>query len=60
MSHRIVHDSGDHLDDTRGHRRDAGRGESDAMRRESLGEACYTCHTDYTIYGDISAKVRGL
>ena len=23
-------------------------------------EACYTCHTDYTMYGDINAKVRGL
>ncbi|MCC6621905.1 MAG: NapC/NirT family cytochrome c [Deltaproteobacteria bacterium] len=22
--------------------------------------ACYTCHTDYTLYGDISAKLNGL
>ena len=22
--------------------------------------ACFTCHTDYTMYGDISAKLRGL
>ena len=22
--------------------------------------ACYTCHTDYTMYGDISSKLRGL
>jgi cytochrome c-type protein NapC len=22
--------------------------------------ACYTCHTDYTMYGDINAKLRGL
>ncbi len=22
--------------------------------------ACYTCHTDYTMYGDLSAKLRGL
>ena len=21
---------------------------------------CYTCHTDYTMYGDLSAKLRGL
>jgi cytochrome c-type protein NapC len=23
-------------------------------------EACYTCHTDYTMYGDINAKLPGL
>ena len=23
-------------------------------------QACYTCHTDYTMYGDIKAKLRGL
>jgi cytochrome c-type protein NapC len=23
-------------------------------------QACYTCHRDYTMYGDISAKWRGL
>ncbi|MBI4552033.1 MAG: NapC/NirT family cytochrome c [Candidatus Latescibacteria bacterium] len=23
-------------------------------------QACYTCHTDYTLYGDISAKIRGV
>jgi cytochrome c-type protein NapC len=23
-------------------------------------QACYTCHTDYTMYGDINAKIRGL
>ena len=23
-------------------------------------QACYTCHTDYTLFGDISAKMRGL
>jgi nitrate/TMAO reductase-like tetraheme cytochrome c subunit len=23
-------------------------------------KACYTCHTDYTMYGDINAKMRGL
>ncbi|MCI0412738.1 NapC/NirT family cytochrome c [bacterium] len=22
--------------------------------------ACYTCHTDYTLYGDLNAKLRGL
>jgi len=22
--------------------------------------ACYTCHTDYTLYGDVSAKLNGL
>jgi cytochrome c-type protein NapC len=22
--------------------------------------ACYTCHTDYTMYGDLNAKLRGL
>ena len=23
-------------------------------------KACYTCHTDYTMYGDLDAKMRGL
>ena len=23
-------------------------------------KACYTCHTDYTMYGDINSKLRGL
>lgn len=23
-------------------------------------KACYTCHTDYTVYGDVNAKFRGL
>jgi cytochrome c-type protein NapC len=23
-------------------------------------EACYTCHKDYTMYGDLTAKMRGL
>lgn len=23
-------------------------------------QACFTCHTDYTMYGDLSAKLRGL
>jgi cytochrome c-type protein NapC len=23
-------------------------------------EACFTCHTDYTMYGDVNAKLRGL
>lgn len=23
-------------------------------------QACFTCHTDYTMYGDINAKLRGL
>ena len=23
-------------------------------------QACYTCHTDYTMYGDINSKLRGL
>ncbi|MBO0857380.1 MAG: NapC/NirT family cytochrome c [Chloracidobacterium sp.] len=23
-------------------------------------QACYTCHTDYTMYGDIHSKLRGL
>ncbi len=23
-------------------------------------KACYTCHTDYTMYGDLNAKLRGL
>src|ERR1700680_1376659 len=28
--------------------------------RISRDEACYTCHTDYVMYGSILAKVRGL
>ena len=24
------------------------------------GEACFTCHTDYTLFGDYKAKLRGL
>ncbi len=24
------------------------------------GSACFTCHTDYTLYGDFDAKLRGL
>jgi cytochrome c-type protein NapC len=23
-------------------------------------QACYTCHTDYTMFGDVNAKMRGL
>jgi cytochrome c-type protein NapC len=23
-------------------------------------KACYTCHTDYTMYGDVNSKLRGL
>ncbi|MDZ4723263.1 MAG: NapC/NirT family cytochrome c [candidate division Zixibacteria bacterium] len=23
-------------------------------------KACYTCHTDYTLYGDLNSKIRGL
>jgi nitrate/TMAO reductase-like tetraheme cytochrome c subunit len=23
-------------------------------------DACFTCHTDYTMYGDVNAKLRGL
>ncbi|HXM95251.1 MAG TPA: NapC/NirT family cytochrome c [Candidatus Dormibacteraeota bacterium] len=23
-------------------------------------QACYTCHTDYTLYGDVHSKLRGL
>ena len=23
-------------------------------------KACFTCHTDYTMYGDLNAKIRGL
>jgi cytochrome c-type protein NapC len=23
-------------------------------------EACYTCHTNYTLYGDVTSKLRGL
>jgi cytochrome c-type protein NapC len=23
-------------------------------------QACFTCHTDYTMYGDVNAKLRGL
>ena len=28
--------------------------------RIPVDEACFTCHTDYTMYGDITAKLRGL
>lgn len=28
--------------------------------RVSPEAACYTCHTNYTMYGDISSKLRGL
>lgn len=28
--------------------------------RIPVEEACYTCHTDYSMYGGISAKLRGL
>jgi cytochrome c-type protein NapC len=28
--------------------------------RISVEEACFTCHTDYALYGDIRAKLRGL
>jgi cytochrome c-type protein NapC len=28
--------------------------------RVPRGEACYTCHTDYTMFGTFSAKLRGL
>ena len=29
-------------------------------RRVAQDSACYTCHTDYTMFGDVSAKWRGL
>lgn len=29
-------------------------------RRISRESACYTCHTDYTMFGDATAKLRGL
>ena len=28
--------------------------------RVPRAQACYTCHTDYTIYGDLTSKWRGL
>jgi cytochrome c-type protein NapC len=28
--------------------------------RVPAGQACFTCHTDYTMYGDLAAKLRGL
>jgi cytochrome c-type protein NapC len=28
--------------------------------RVPRSQACFTCHTDYTLYGDTSAKMRGL
>lgn len=28
--------------------------------RVPADKACFTCHTDYTMYGDINAKLRGL
>ena len=29
-------------------------------RRVPREQACYSCHTDYTMFGDVNAKVRGL
>jgi cytochrome c-type protein NapC len=29
-------------------------------RRVPPSQACYTCHTDYTMFGDLTAKWRGL
>lgn len=29
-------------------------------KRISRDQACFTCHTDYTMYGDLSAKIRGV
>jgi len=29
-------------------------------RRIPVNEACYTCHTDYTMFGPVKAKMRGL
>jgi cytochrome c-type protein NapC len=29
-------------------------------RRIPNEQACFTCHTEYTLYGDLSAKLRGL
>lgn len=29
-------------------------------KRISREQACFTCHTDYTMYGDLSAKIRGV
>lgn len=29
-------------------------------RRIPAGYACFTCHTSYTMYGDLEAKIRGL
>lgn len=29
-------------------------------RRIDREHACFTCHTDYTMFGDVSAKLRGL
>lgn len=29
-------------------------------RRIPRDEACYTCHTSYTMYGDVKSKLRGL
>jgi len=29
-------------------------------RRIPRDQACYTCHTEYTMYGDIASKLRGL
>lgn len=28
--------------------------------RVPAGQACFTCHTDYTMFGDVRAKLRGL
>ncbi len=29
-------------------------------KRIPTAQACFTCHTDYTMFGDVHAKVRGL
>ena len=29
-------------------------------KRIPIDQACFTCHTDYTMFGDLSAKLRGL
>lgn len=31
--------------------------QNNLVRRD---QACYTCHTDYTMYGDLNAKIRGM
>lgn len=35
----------------------AGHFQNNRIPRE---QACFTCHTDYTMFGDLNAKVRGL